>query len=352
MFTLIIEDFYPTVILTLGLYVCVFALKVFSKKMVRLFVSFLSLVTLLIASDMVTRYLFLSAGAPVLRYGFIAVGYVLRGVLIEMMRLMVSRHNSRARIIHCIPFIVYALLVFSNVATNLFFTFTAENNVISGPLWFLTPLVYGFYICRLLFTAFKDYKNDRNEALVISVLTLFAITAGIVDRQLKSIIYFDFTVIASFGFYYVFQLVQIYRRDTLTDALDRRSFYQDLQKYAHRDMIVISVDMNDLKKINDQHGHSAGDEALLCIVDCMMQCFKPVGNVYRVGGDEFMVLCSGINAVEVLVLINEFNAKLDKTPYSVALGFAQYESGMNIDDIIEAADKRMYQNKRTLKGSM
>ncbi len=50
------------------------------------------------------------------------------------------------------------------------------------------------------------------------------------------------------------------------------------------------MDINGLKCINDSLGHAAGDELICAAADCMKECFQNYGNVYRIGGDEFVII--------------------------------------------------------------
>lgn len=77
----------------------------------------------------------------------------------------------------------------------------------------------------------------------------------------------------------------------MTGALTRRRFYLDAEKYRTTLTAVISLDLNDLKALNDQYGHIEGDRALITITNVVKVCTSKSASLYRIGGDEFMLLC-------------------------------------------------------------
>ncbi|MFD2881372.1 GGDEF domain-containing protein [Paenibacillus rhizoplanae] len=72
-------------------------------------------------------------------------------------------------------------------------------------------------------------------------------------------------------------------------------------------VVVVVIDLNQLKTINDCFGHTAGDEAILDCANVIKQSFKGIGSPFRIGGDEFCVLCKDIPAAEVDRALNELD---------------------------------------------
>ncbi|MFR5077662.1 MAG: GGDEF domain-containing protein [[Clostridium] innocuum] len=100
------------------------------------------------------------------------------------------------------------------------------------------------------------------------------------------------------------RLEQMTYLDRMTGTKNRNAFMQDVEKMnmeLHSNAIpkeeqgcgVIFADVNGLKELNDTAGHDAGDELLMGVAKKIMAEF-PSWNVYRTGGDEFVVLCAGI----------------------------------------------------------
>ena len=70
-----------------------------------------------------------------------------------------------------------------------------------------------------------------------------------------------------------------------------------LRNCPHLD--IVSIDMNGLKEINDKEGHAAGDKALETIAICFLSATTTKETVYRIGGDEFVILCRRVSEDEV-----------------------------------------------------
>lgn len=113
---------------------------------------------------------------------------------------------------------------------------------------------------------------------------------------------------------------------------------------------VISIDLNNLKRLNDENGHAAGDTALCTIVACIQNILPRGCHLYRTDGDEFMILCSRVSKDDVPALIDHMRRELSKTPYCCAIGFATPDADEDFEHICSIADAAMYANKKQLKG--
>ena len=120
------------------------------------------------------------------------------------------------------------------------------------------------------------------------------------------------------------------------------------------------ADLNNLKKTNDDYGHNAGDMAIIRLSNVISLTFKH-SPVYRVGGDEFVILCRDEDYKNAQKLVEEFNERIsdltkDKhlPPYeriAAAIGYVRFDAkkDKNIDDTFNRADKLMYKHKREMK---
>ena len=118
---------------------------------------------------------------------------------------------------------------------------------------------------------------------------------------------------------------------------------------------IIVCDLNGLKTINDTLGHKAGDEYICAARDMLCGFFKH-SPVYRIGGDEFVVLLQGRDYEARNALLDEINAQIEdnlsKGRAVVSLGMAEYVHGtdQSFHEVFKRADERMYERKRQLKG--
>lgn len=117
---------------------------------------------------------------------------------------------------------------------------------------------------------------------------------------------------------------------------------------------VAVLDLNGLKAINDNFGHQAGDEFIKkgCDIICSIFRHSPV---FRVGGDEFAVICQGRDYKNIELLmsrLDERNAK-NKAAGSVVIagGMARFQGDRSVANVFERADAAMYENKKILKAA-
>lgn len=127
------------------------------------------------------------------------------------------------------------------------------------------------------------------------------------------------------------------------------------------EIAVIMADINNLKYVNDNFGHNKGDEYIIGCCKVLSDACKH-SLIYRIGGDEFVIVLEGHDYINRTVLYNDLKSKYlelysDETKefwerYSVSLGFAQYEvTDLGIADIMKRADEEMYKDKASFKQS-
>ena len=144
------------------------------------------------------------------------------------------------------------------------------------------------------------------------------------------------------------------KTDELTKCFNRRAYDSDMEKLdLNTEWVYISIDLNGLKQANDSLGHSAGDELICAASSCMKFAFASYGKIYRIGGDEFVVLIqesvSNIDSILQVfdTTIHDWHGKYSNS-ISVSYGVVQ-SSEQNFDSVQEIsklADERMYQNKK------
>ena len=117
---------------------------------------------------------------------------------------------------------------------------------------------------------------------------------------------------------------------------------------------VLVCDVNGLKHINDTQGHKAGDAYLCLASNLVCECFKH-SPVFRVGGDEFVVLMEGQDFLYRQEILEKFNHQVEENIHTggavISVGAAVYTPGRdgNVHAVFERADSRMYERKRQLK---
>ncbi|MFQ6994132.1 GGDEF domain-containing protein [Bilophila wadsworthia] len=105
------------------------------------------------------------------------------------------------------------------------------------------------------------------------------------------------------------------------------------------------MDLNGLKRINDQQGHDSGDKYIRDISRIFSRYFRG-DDLFRIGGDEFVFLCPNIPERVFYAKIAALQREANKAyPESLSLGQVWAEGDMLIMDMVRQADKRMYQEK-------
>jgi len=150
--------------------------------------------------------------------------------------------------------------------------------------------------------------------------------------------------------------------DALTGLLNRRGFYQTVESmllrndHAGKYLVVLYLDLDGFKRINDSFGHDAGDQVLLWVAGQLRECLRPYDVLARMGGDEFTVVIDGLNYPEQAAKVAEKliervcgRRQFDGVDVSlgVSIGIATYpDCGANLDGLLRAADIAMYEAKR------
>lgn len=141
------------------------------------------------------------------------------------------------------------------------------------------------------------------------------------------------------------------RLDGLTMLLNRIQYEKDLERIKPP-AVIINMDVDDFKQINDTSGHAAGDYYLRQIAEVIRTVYGRHGDCYRYGGDEFsLILTKNLHQVEKLNqrFTEEIGRLREEDPQmpTVSLGYARYEGGTEaLRNTIEKADAMMYRNKK------
>lgn len=164
------------------------------------------------------------------------------------------------------------------------------------------------------------------------------------------------------------KLTNLYNLDPLTGLLNRRGFQSEIEKAQtalstqNCQLVLFSIDMDDLKRINDSYGHKEGDYSLCMISDCMKHVSRKFEGMVcaRFGGDEFLMagffdpllpVSEEILATfqEQLAFLNSVSDKEYRVDASIGHLSLIPEPGFDMETLINEADSLMYENKKKKK---
>lgn len=151
-------------------------------------------------------------------------------------------------------------------------------------------------------------------------------------------------------------------RDVLTGVFNRRAgiqFIEDLLQQGKDPFCLCFVDVNNLKRVNDEHGHNEGDQLIQLIASTITLTLTEDEYLFRHGGDEFIILLPQKvrqQAEEFLVKLHEKltrlnDSKIKAYPITASFGIHDYAPGstLTVTEMIEIADQEMYKSKQQLK---
>lgn len=144
------------------------------------------------------------------------------------------------------------------------------------------------------------------------------------------------------------QLLKLSYKDTLTGVWNRNKYKEKLyalEKSTPDKLGIVYADINELKRANDMHGHQYGDRMITRAADILESLFP--SDVYRIGGDEFVILCADISHDEFYERADRLYSILSgEEECSLAIGLKWMENQDTVMKQISAADQLMYAEKQ------
>lgn len=150
------------------------------------------------------------------------------------------------------------------------------------------------------------------------------------------------------------ELSRLARTDPLSELLNRRGFQASLESNLERRLALAIIDVDFFKKINDQLGHEAGDNAIKWIAQKLRAAFPFAACIGRLGGDEFAVVLDVNNSDEIKAQFETFCAAVAAEPISwypsgitISIGVAiAKQAGGSARELLTNADRAMYRSKQ------
>lgn len=136
-------------------------------------------------------------------------------------------------------------------------------------------------------------------------------------------------------------------RDMLTGLYNRNRYIERLEAYKQvqdQQIGAIYIDLNGLKKVNDEQGHRAGDELIVRAAGTIAGIFAE--DAYRVGGDEFVVILLDVSREEFARKTEQLRRQMQKNGVDASIGGVWQASTENLENLLRRADENMYREKK------
>ncbi|GAA5316688.1 MAG: hypothetical protein AseanaTS_18920 [Candidatus Pelagadaptatus aseana] len=234
---------------------------------------------------------------------------------------------------------------------------------------------------RLLKESLEDYKQaptmDKQQLILQQSEVCWSTAVELVHlvqkhsehkvRSIRLTLYLMFFAVATIVvlviviliFYVTRKLEQETIRDHLTGAYNRRMYDTVMEEELVRcnrynaSLSLILIDLDHFKQINDQYGHKAGDQVLIDFTKLMQSSRRKTDHFYRLGGEEFAIICSGADLIAAIGLAEKMCGQVANNKFSIdgqvtaSFGVAQYVNGDSDDALYHQADLALYQAKRS-----
>ncbi len=156
--------------------------------------------------------------------------------------------------------------------------------------------------------------------------------------------------------------------DSLTGIYNRRKIMECLENEAERCLrysnvsSILMIDLDDFKKINDQHGHQTGDKVLVEASQTFKQLCRKTDSIGRYGGEEFLILLPDTPQAQAVTLacriceeIQHLQLQTQDNHYikaSCSIGIASLDQQQNSEELLQKADAALYQAKQSGKNTV
>lgn len=230
-----------------------------------------------------------------------------------------------------------------------------------------------FWIYPIIMTVYF-INSVKVSAAIVTPATIALLPILIQEKSTVEVLSIVVTLIICqlFGYLLSRKIRQQYKimeelanQDGLTGALNRRAFDERIQflhnfSFRHKTETeakasLILFDIDGFKAINDEFGHQEGDRILINLTHLFKNKIRGIDQLYRFGGEEFIVIANGANALnaselaEKMRLILESTKISDLTQVTASFGVAELDKNEKPNKWIERADKAMYRAKRAGK---
>lgn len=276
--------------------------------------------------------------------------YDSQGNIIAMAAVDISMNKAMSQLVQFMMYIEISFMIV--IILVCIFAIFMINKFIVKPINTLSRAASDYKSNKIAFSELKFKRNDEIGLLVDSMIQMEKDIDGYIGDLISAREHAD-------------QMDRAANIDALTGVGNKRAYDIAVNRLnkSNDPYCYVLIDMNDLKGINDNYGHEKGDISLKTVCRIICRTFNP-SSVYRVGGDEFVVILENddyenskalIDKVTKAFLLNRSNASLPPWDrVSAAVGYAYYDpkTDKDAESVMHRADTAMYENKKAMKKSL
>ena len=245
---------------------------------------------------------------------------------------------------------LYAATVILSIPFGGVFYIDQHNMYSRGPLFLFFILIYWIscvYYMVMMVCASKKYYRKSSKIIILLALFFFIESSIQVMNPSIQLSWMAVTLLVIINYIYFNTLWQ--QIDGLTGLLNQQSYLYASENNKNNG-VMIFMDIDKFKQINDTYGHLVGNEILMKISQVIKDVYSAHGNCYRVGGDEFLVIVN--EKTDYKSLNDKFYDEVEQLRKSttvfpdVSVGCMPFTSQDDLNLIFEKADHEMYLDKQ------
>lgn len=318
---------------------------------------------------------------------FLAIAFLIAGVISNGIGIIIdfikndntdlSNINVLSTLASLILIVLLGIIFISNKKYMLYsYIITFITAFISFPIILLSSIdaVFIFYLIIIAPTfGILSYKNIKMCVFgIMAIITYYMVFYFKIKYNIN--MYSDFMkinfmhiaggLIASYLFTLFMSTVLVQIMSKINKELNNKAILDPLTKAKNRNMLsaselensgILMIDIDYFKKLNDEFGHTNGDESLKFLVETIRECIRKNDEIIRYGGEEFIVVLKDLQDILVVNDIAEtirYNIlsksrvnTLLKKPFTISIGASIYKNTLTLDENIKIVDSLLYAAK-------
>jgi diguanylate cyclase (GGDEF)-like protein len=297
-----------------------------------------------------------SSDLRVLNILFNVIGFSFTPVIAIVLLAIFDSNVLQKSLLFLIPTFSNIILVLLSPWYGLIFNVDINNTYTRGSLFFFFVFVYIFNIIFLVISTLGICQKSLYPIKwKIIALSLFTIGGSFIQLLFPSVYASWHLVTLSMFLFYILLTEFDGSFDRLTNLYNRLAFEKAIKQLSSKKTFsIIAMDINDFKEINDTHGHEYGDIVLKEVSVIIKESFNNGCSWYRIGGDEFCVICNNTDMKLIEKQLKQLTDNLTKKRSddtclpTIAYGYSVFKADKPLDfkQLLNEADAQMYYYKQ------